>query len=78
MGCKITKILSAVLLFVVTIAALIGVYETHIISGSEVAGTMLQFGSTSGSLAIIAFAIALTTFLKQMMCCMMPCEVCSK
>ncbi len=76
-GCFIGKWVSAVLLLIVALAALMGVYETHIIT-SETAGMGLQFGSTGGSLAILAFTVAVVSFGRQMVCCMSKnCEVCS-
>ncbi len=75
-ACMIMKWVVCILLLLVSIAALIGVYQTHVLVG---AGTIrFQFGSTSGSFAILAFSIAVTAWGKKMKCCMMPCEVCSK
>lgn len=75
MPCCILKWISALLLVVVAVAALVGVYQTHIL---DLAPMRVQFGSTSGSLSIIAFCIALVAALKQVVCCMSKCEVCSK
>ena len=77
-GCKIMKMVSTLLLFVVAVAALVGVYETHVITGTDASRMMLQFGSTSGSLAIVAFVLSFVAFLKHMCACMAPCAVCSK
>jgi len=76
-GCVTVKWLLALLYFVAAAAALVGVYETHIVTSSDGARTLLQFGSTSGSLAIIAFCIAATLWKKQMAGCMGKCEICS-
>ena len=70
-GCLITKWVVALLLLLVSIAAGMGIYQTHIVAGGA------QFGSTSGSLAIIAFTISVMAWSKQMVCCMKnSCEVC--
>ena len=69
--CMTSKIILAVLLFLTTLASLLGVYQTHFVGGS------MQFGSTSGSLAIIAFVASALAWGKKMKCCMMNnCEVC--
>jgi hypothetical protein len=75
MPCCTVKWVSSLLLILVAVAALVGVYQTHVL---DLAPMRVQFGSTSGSLAIIAFSIALVSALKQMICCMTTCEVCSK
>lgn len=78
-GCIVSKWIVCVLLFLVTIAALVGVYQTHVIVGSDPARFAIQFGSTSGSLSIIAFVIAVMAWGKKMACCMSgSCEVCKK
>lgn len=67
----------AVLLLVAAVAAAVGIYETHIIVTEDPSSVMLQFGSTGGSLAIIAFTLASMSFCKKLMCCMSKtCEVC--
>lgn len=76
--CKSMKWIFAILLFLVTAASIVGVYETHVLLSSDGSRVALQFGSTSGSLAIIAFVIAAKVWMKQMIGCMSPCEVCSK
>ncbi len=77
-SCLVTKWALCLLLLLVTAASIVGVYETHIIIGTDPARFALQFGSTSGSLAIIAFVMSSVAFMKHMVCCMSPCEVCSK
>ena len=71
-----SKWLIAVLLLCTSIAALAGVYQTHIISSSDGVRLALQFGSTSGSLAIVAFTLSVMAWGKQVMSCMSKCEVC--
>ncbi|MFA5799705.1 MAG: hypothetical protein WC840_01965 [Candidatus Peribacteraceae bacterium] len=77
-GCLTTKWLAALLLFVVTIAALVGIFETHIVAASvEPTRYALQFGSTGGSLAILAFTVSLLAWMKHMVAIMKRCEVCN-
>jgi hypothetical protein len=77
-GCLITKWALCILLFLVSVAALIGVYETHIITGTDPVRFAVQFGSSGGSLAILAFTVASVSFMKQILCCLGPCEVCER
>lgn len=78
-GCMISKWIVCLLLLATTIAALVGVYQTHVIVGTDPARFAIQFGSTSGSLAIIAFVVSVMAWGKKMMCCMSKsCEACSK
>lgn len=75
--CTAFKWIVCVLLLLTTIAALFGVFQTHVIIGSDPSRMAIQFGSTSGSLAIIAFVISITAWGKKMSCCMSgSCEVC--
>ncbi len=70
--CVIMKWAVALLLLLVTIASLVGIYQTHIVAGGA------QFGSTSGSLAIIAFVASVMGWSRQMGKCMgKGCEVCA-
>ncbi len=69
--CMVSKWVVAVLLFLTSVASLIGIYNTHVVAGG------VQFGSSSGSFAIIAFAISITCWGKKMVACMSGnCEVC--
>lgn len=78
-GCVIGKWIVCLLLLATSIAALVGVYQTHVIVGTDPARFAIQFGSTSGSLAIIAFVVSVMAFGKKLMCCMSKsCEGCSK
>ena len=52
-----------VLLFLATLAAAVGVYKSHFLSSGA------TFGTTSGSLSIIAFVISLTLWSKAFCCC---------
>lgn len=63
----------ALLLFIVTVASLVGIYQTHVIAGGA------QFGSTSGSLAILAFVASLMSWSGQMCKCLgQDCEACAR
>ena len=75
LGCVLTKWIVCALLVLAALAALFGVFETHVLSMAPV---RVQFGSTSGSLAILAFSVAVVSAMKQLVCCMSKCEVCSK
>ncbi len=79
-GCMIGKWIVALLLLLTSVAALVGVYQSHVISiGADVSRLALQFGSTSGSLSIIAFTISVMAWYKKMVCCLSKsCDVCSK
>ena len=76
--CLFMKTIVGLLLTIAAFASLAGVYETHVITGSPTASVIIQFGSTSGSLAIIAFVLALTVWLKTLKSFKAPCEVCSR
>ncbi len=61
--------LTALFLLVITIAALIGAYMAHVMPDGVV------FGTTNGSLSLIAFTAAIVLLGKQMRkCC--PCGGC--
>ncbi|MSR67641.1 hypothetical protein EXS65_02340 [Candidatus Peribacteria bacterium] len=76
-GCSASKWVVCLLLLFVALAALVGVYQTHVIVGTDPARFAIQFGSTSGSLSIIAFVVAVMAWGKKMSCCMSgSCEVC--
>ncbi len=77
-GCMIGKWIVAILLLIVSLASLVGVYQTHVVMGAG--STMaLQFGSTSGSLSIIAFAISTSVLVKKLASCMNgSCDICCK
>lgn len=70
-ACLVTHIVVGALLFLASIAALLGVYMSHVLS------TGLTFGTSSGSLSLIAFAICVMAFGKQMKACAGKCDMCS-
>ena len=51
------------LLLLASVASLIGVYKSHFLSSGA------TFGTTSGSLALIAFVLSVTLWKKSMCCC---------
>ena len=69
-ACLALHVVVAVLLFVASIAALLGVYKAHMLSSGFV------FGTTSGSLALLAFAVSLSLCMYQLKCCVTKCEAC--
>ncbi len=71
-ACVIVKWVVALALFLVSIASLVGIYQTHVVAGGA------QFGSTSGSLAILAFTASVFAWTRQMALCMKKeCDVCA-
>ncbi len=70
-GCMIVHTILAVLLLLATLTSLIGVYKAHVLADG------LTFGTTTGSLSLIAFAITVVVFKKVMKSCCSKCEVCS-
>jgi hypothetical protein len=70
-GCMVVHVIVAALLLLLSLAALVGVYKSHVLLDG------LAFGTTSGSLAIIAFVAAVMAFMRQMKACSCKCDVCS-
>ena len=71
-ACVIVKWVVALALFLVSIASLVGIYQTHVVAGGA------QFGSTSGSLAILAFTASVFAWTRQMALCMTKeCAFCA-
>lgn len=64
-------IIAAILMFLATVASAMGVYMAHF----QPDGT--YFGTSTTSLSLIAFAVCLTFFMKQMIACLAPCDVCT-
>lgn len=73
-ACMVLNLVVAALLLLAAIAALLGVTMTHFENGDT--GIGLVLGTMNGSLALIAFALTSTLFLKQLKHCCMKCEVC--
>ncbi len=75
-GCFVCHVIVTVLLFVTTLAALMEVLASHyvILKGAREA-TMI-FGTSAGSLSLIAFAITITFWVKSFKACMSGCEAC--
>ncbi|MEI8230903.1 MAG: hypothetical protein WCG83_07265 [Candidatus Peregrinibacteria bacterium] len=68
-SCSVTKWMVSLLLFLATMAAAVGTYNAHFGAGEPV------YGSTSDSLAIIAFVISLMLFRKSLCHCCGSCAV---
>lgn len=62
----------AAFLTLAALAALVGVYQAHFLDIG------LTFGTTSGSLSLIAFGVTLMFWLQQVKACMVKCEFCGK
>jgi ABC-type bacteriocin/lantibiotic exporter with double-glycine peptidase domain len=63
----VAHILVSALLFLTALVALIGVYFSHVLT------TGVAFGTSSGSLAIIAFVLSVLALSKQVKACMSEC-----
>ncbi|OGJ60516.1 hypothetical protein A3A67_02715 [Candidatus Peribacteria bacterium RIFCSPLOWO2_01_FULL_51_18] len=74
-GCILMKWLVMVLLFLATVAALIGTFTTHFMRLPS--GLEMQFGSTGGSLAILAFVASVSVWVKHTIKLGQKCEVCN-
>lgn len=72
-ACMVLHLVVAALLLLAAVAALVGVVMTHVEGGDAI--TMV-FGTSQGSLALIAFGLTSTFFVKQLKGCCMRCEVC--
>ncbi len=72
-GCTLTNVVSTVLLFISALASAIGVYKAHVLAAGA------TFGTSNGSLSLIAFALSLTLLTKSMKaCCGCSCDMPSK
>jgi hypothetical protein len=69
-ACLVCQVVVAILLFLASVAALVGVYKSHVLSSG------FAFGTTSGSLSLIAFAVSVTLWMSQMRNCVSKCEAC--
>ncbi len=69
-ACMVLHLVVAGLLLFASIAAFVGVYKAHVLDAG------LVFGSSSGSLSLLAFAVCLTLWMQQMRNCATPCDVC--
>ena len=65
--CKLIALVLMILSVLGTIAALIGVYKAHFLAGGA------AFGTTNGSLALVALALMLFLLKKAAECC--PCRM---
>ncbi|OGJ56278.1 hypothetical protein A3D88_01295 [Candidatus Peribacteria bacterium RIFCSPHIGHO2_02_FULL_52_16] len=69
--CLALHVVLAILLFVASVAAVIGAYKAHVLSSG------LVFGTTSGSMSLLALAVASHFWMKHMKCCVTKCEACN-
>ena len=69
-GCMLIHVIGVLLLLAGTVASALGVYKAHVLADG------LVFGTSTGSLAIIAMGLSVTLLLKQIKACMTKCEVC--
>lgn len=70
LGCSVSNVITAVLLAVAAVASAVGVYKAHILS------TGATFGTSNGSLSLIAFTLAVTLLHKACKkCCGCSCGV---
>lgn len=65
--CTMTRRVTNTLLFLSAVAALVGVVQTHLLMNEDM--MRLQFGSTSASLALLAFVVALMAWVKSIHGC---------
>ncbi len=62
--CNVQHWFVAIFLFVAVAASSVGVYKTHVGPGGAI-----DFGSTAGSLALLAFTAALVAWSHKVRCC---------
>lgn len=72
-GCLAFHIIAAMFLFLACIASFVGVLMSHY-SARDGA---LVFGTTSASLAIIAFVVSIAFLVKSCKSCMSACDACA-
>jgi hypothetical protein len=67
--CSATSLVTMVLAVVVTLAAIVGLYKAHVLSSG------FTFGTSTGSLSIVALAISLMLLGKASEKCPCQCDV---
>jgi len=67
--CTILNLVIGVFAALLSLAALVGVYMSHVLPSG------LVFGTTSGSLSIMAFGLSLFLLKKAMAACVCQCEI---
>ena len=70
--CMACHVIVAFLLFLASIASLVGVVMAHYSMRSGI----LAFGSMTGSLSLIALAVCLAIWMHAMKKCMVGCDMC--
>lgn len=69
-ACMVVHLVVSAILFLASLAALVGMYKAHFMPEG------MTFGTSAGSLSLIALGATLTLWLHQMKNCLMECEVC--
>ena len=69
-GCMAVHLVVAALMLLFVLASLLGVYASHMLSEG------LTFGTSQGSLAIIAFVVGVKGFFCTLQSCFAKCEMC--
>jgi len=67
----IVHLVVAAIMVLLVLAALLGIYKAHVLSEG------LTFGTSQGSLAIVAFVFAIKGLHVTLKNCFMKCEICS-
>lgn len=62
-GCTVIRWVVTVILSLTSLAALIGAYKAHVLAGGA------TFGTTSGSLSLLALSVTLALWAKCAVCC---------
>jgi|GEM_PF-2103998 len=70
--CLTGHLVATALYLIITVAAFLGVYLTHVSAESY------RFGTSQGSLAIIAFVVSLSFLASSIKECWRKCDVCRK
>ena len=78
--CMVCHLVVAVLLFLASLAALVGVIMSHysgmLLAQDNGQSSMMLFGTNAGSLSLIAFSVTTAIWVQSLKACMMGCEAC--
>ena len=72
-GCLSFHIGASVLLFLASVAALVGVFVSHY----DPRDGSLVFGTSASSLSLLTFAVTVALLMAQCRSCMTACDVCN-
>lgn len=75
-GCFVCHLVVMILLFVATLAAFMEVLASHYVVLKGAREATILFGTSTGSLSLIAFAVTVTFWAKSFKACMSGCEAC--